>query len=174
MWFWFVVRDGVIAIITVIALSYEEAGGVAVSIVAGVLLTLLGFFAHEWGHLWGAQLAGAIVRPPRTLFSPFLFLFDLEASGTRGFLWMSYGGYLGSVLGLVVLFLPTVLGHPRLSFSIAQALALIGVLVTFALEVPATVRARRGVLPTKGPAYTKKNTQNDTATPQKQSGAERE
>jgi hypothetical protein len=126
-----------------------ELSASAVAVVAGLLTTLVGFFAHEWGHLLGALSAGGIVLAPRRLYSPFLFFFDVAKSDRRAFLMMSYGGYAASVVALAAILLSV--PWRTLSGVTALVATSLGVLATFAIEVPTTVRvARGGPLPSGG------------------------
>lgn len=121
----------------------------AVAVFAGLMAALVGFLLHEWGHWLGAAAAGGVLHAPRKLHSVFLFFFDVAKSSRRAFLWMSYGGYAASALGvgLMIAFLP----RDAWSGRVALLAASIGMLVTFALEVPTTLRvARGGELPRGG------------------------
>jgi hypothetical protein len=154
----FLVRDLLIVILLVVAWRVDselrvahagELGAGAVAVVAGVLTTLVGFFAHEWGHLLGALVADGVVHAPRRLGSPFLFFFDAARSDRRAFLAMSYGGYAASAVALAIIMV-AVPWH-TLSGLTALVLTSLGVLATFAIEVPTTVRvARGGALPSGG------------------------
>ena len=150
----FLARDGAVLGATV-ALLWLERGVVEgweahlLAIAAGVLVAVSGFLAHEWGHLLGAVVSGGSVRAPERLVSVFLFAFDTARSTRRQFLMMSYGGYLGTALSLVVI--AVVVDPTRLSGLVAWGLVAVGVLATLALEIPTTVRvARGGALPTGG------------------------
>lgn len=153
----FVVRDSLIAIL--LAFAWRADGEMralapglvasAVGVTAGLLTTLVGFFAHEWGHLLGAIAGGGVVHAPRSLRSPFLFFFDVERSDRRAFLAMSYGGYAASGVALAVIMLAV--PWRTLSGMTALVATGLGVLATFAIEVPTTVRvARGGALPSGG------------------------
>lgn len=154
----FLARDALVATVMLIIwqadgeLRAGAAGGPAanaVAVAAGLLTTLVGFFAHEWGHLLGALSANGVVHAPRRLHSPFLFFFDVAKSDRRAFLAMSYGGYLASAVALALI----VLAVPWRALSGLTALIAtsLGVLATFAIEVPTTVRvARGGPLPRGG------------------------
>lgn len=121
----------------------------AVAISAGLLTTLVGFFCHEWGHLLGTLLANGVAHAPRRLTSPFLFFFDVATSDRRAFLIMSLGGYVASALALAVIVLTVPWGS--LSGLVALVATTLGVIATFALEVPTTIRvARGGPLPNGG------------------------
>ena len=153
----FIVRELLVLAATTLAWLAEErfyARGDALAFVVAVAAALLtayaGFLAHEWGHLWFARMAGSVVSYPRSVFSSLLFHFDSARNDRRQFMWMSAGGYLASVLGvtLIILLVPA-----RLSGWLAIGLAGAGVLATFLLELPITLRVRRGApLPT-GSAY---------------------
>jgi hypothetical protein len=153
-----VLRD--LAILMVTALGWwadtmlrDRGGGLAmtVAVTVGVLTALCGFLAHEWGHLAGSVLSGSVVHYPPRLLTPLLFHFDSAKNDRRKFFWMSAAGYLATVLvvALIVWFVP----HQAWSGRIALALAGIGALVTFVLEVPITVRVARGAPHPLGVAY---------------------
>ncbi len=154
----FAARDLVVGAVTAGAWALEarargskrfEARAVAVG--AGLLTGLVGFAAHEWGHLAGSIATGGVVHEPDALTSPFLFFFDVEASSRRAFLGMSYGGYAGTVLASLVIlrFVPP----KTLAGKVALAATTAGVLATFALEIPTTVRVARGGPLPKGGVY---------------------
>jgi hypothetical protein len=114
---------------------------------AGVLAAVTGFLVHEWGHLAGALAVGSFVHYPNRLLAPLLFHFDTAKNDRRQFLWMSYGGYAGSLVGLAVI----AVAYPldALSGRVALGLAAVGFVVTAVAEVPTTVRVHRGApLPT--------------------------
>lgn len=154
----FLVRDALFAalLFEVWRLDREmraaQSDGLSASVVAvsaGLLTTLVGFFAHEWGHLLGAFAGRGVVHAPRRLSSPFLFFFDVAKSDRRAFLAMSYGGYLASAMALAIIMLAV--PWRALSGITALVATSLGVLATFAIEVPTTVRvARGGPLPSGG------------------------
>jgi len=101
---------------------------------------------HEWGHFSGARLSGAISpvpKKPSRLY--FMFRFDLEQNSTRQFLWMSWGGLLGS-WSLVLMALILV---PLDSWASAMLISvLLGRAVNAtAFEYPIIQRAGAGVPP---------------------------
>jgi hypothetical protein len=118
------------------------AGAAALAVLAGLLAALCAYLAHEWGHLAGARLGGALVHPPERVATVFLFNFDSDRNDRRAFLWMSTGGFLASALGLALLL--AVLPLEALSGRVALGLALIGVLATALLELPPFFRVARG------------------------------
>lgn len=120
----------------------ESSTPVWLSVIAGVSITVCGFLGHEWGHWLGATISGATIEPAQHLRSIFLFVFDVERSTPRQFLFMSYGGYLASALGLFAL--ASVLSLDRLSSWIALGLTALGALATAILEIPATIRVHQG------------------------------
>ena len=151
----FALRDASIFTLTGVLMWYDAAAGDAspplLAIATGLFGTLCGFLLHEWGHLLGAMWTGSKVAFPR-LGSPFLFLFDVSQNGPRQFLAMSYGGYAGSIVALILL--GSLLSPHMLSGQVGLGAATLGVLATFVLEVPTTLRVRRGEpLPSQGPAY---------------------
>lgn len=125
------------------------------SIAAGLGYAVMGFLLHEWGHLTGSRLAGAVVHPAPRLFSPLLFHFDTSANDRRQFLWMSMGGYAVSAAWLT--FVLATADTARWSGRIALGFVVIGAIGTVVAEVPTTLRVWRGApLPT-GAAYRKQS-----------------
>jgi len=142
-------RDLVLLLVTLALWAFEArlrgAGGAlaaGVAIAAGVLAGLCAYLAHEWGHLAGAKLAGAVVHPPRRVATVFLFNFDSDANGPRQFVWMSWGGFSASAAGLALLL--TVLPFDALAGRVAGVVTVLGVLATAALELPPFFRVLRG------------------------------
>ncbi|MEM1416570.1 MAG: hypothetical protein AAGH15_16785 [Myxococcota bacterium] len=132
----------------------DVAAGVDVplarSLLAGGLTVVVGFFAHEYGHLLGALASGARVHA-QAPWSPLLFHFDVARSTRRQFLAMSYGGYAASAVSATVIALTV--PWDRLSGWTALGLMGVGLFVTAVLEIPTHVRVLRGgPLPT-GAAY---------------------
>ncbi len=147
----FALRDAVLLAATAGAWSLDaslRADGtagtvaIAVAIFTGVLTTVSGFLCHEWGHLFGTWLGGGVAHAPKRLASVFLFFFDVERSSRRSFLSMSWGGYVASAVAgaLIAALVP----WQALSGRVALGLTFVGVAVTFALEVPTTLRVARG------------------------------
>lgn len=118
---------------------------VPVAILAGLMIPIAGFLAHEWGHLIGARVAGARVHMPASVLT--LFLFDYKvAENTRGhYLSLSAGGFIAS--GLVVALLLVGLSFDHLADQIALALTALGVIATFVIEMPPAWRVYRGGAP---------------------------
>lgn len=123
----------------------------AASVAAGVLLTIVGFLVHEWGHLAGSLATNSRVHFPNRVAAPLLFHFEVEHNDRRQFLWMSYGGYAGSLVGLALI--GAVARPEALSGKIALALAGLGTLATFIAEVPTTIRVARGAPMPNGYAF---------------------
>lgn len=125
-------------------LRAEGAAGVGpllVAVLAGALLTLSGFYAHEWGHYLAARWAGATPTPAASPLSVFLFEIGESECSREQWLWMSAGGYVASIVGLAA-----ILGVIDLSVTsgrVAAVLTSLGVLATFVLEIPITVRVYR-------------------------------
>ena len=112
-----------------------------VAVLAGALLTLSGFYAHEWGHYLAARWAGAAPTPAASPWSVFLFEIGESECSREQWLWMSAGGYAASMLGLAVIF--GVIDLSVTSGRVAAILTSLGVLATFVLEIPITVRVYR-------------------------------
>lgn len=143
----FAVRDAGLALLTVAAWHNDcraRAGsaGVASGVSAGLLTALLGFLAHEWGHLAGAILSGGVVEEPASVTSPFLFHFDVERSSRASFLGMSYGGYVGTAVA--ALSIAALVPREKLGGRVALVATALGIATTLALEIPTTVRVARG------------------------------
>lgn len=127
--------------------AHDGAVATAVAIAAGVATALCGYLLHEWGHLAGAWLAGAVVHPAQKAGSVFLFRFDSDLNGRREFLRMSWGGFVAS--GVVVAALLWLLPLGTLAGKVALGLVGLGVVATLVLELPPAWRVARGApLPT--------------------------
>jgi hypothetical protein len=124
---------------------------VVVGVLAGVAAAACGFLLHEYGHLGASLATGATVSYPPSPFSALLFHFDSARSDRRQFFAMSFGGYGATLVAVAALaaFAPL----DAWSGRVALALAGLGSLVTFALEVPITVRVWRGAPLPSGVAY---------------------
>jgi hypothetical protein len=119
----------------------DGAPSLALALAAGVAVTLSAFHAHEWGHYLGARLAGARPRPGRTLRTLFLFELDESECSREQWLAMSAGGYVASVIALGVI--ASIVDLSAWSGRITMVLVGLGVLATFLLEIPITVRVYR-------------------------------
>jgi hypothetical protein len=147
-----ILRDSTLTL-ALVALWSLEARGVrigpdwVVPILTGVFTALVGFLLHEWAHLAGALATGSKVHYPNRVLAPLLFHFDTEENDRAQFLAMSYGGYVGSALGMIAILLFVPLG--TLAGQTALGLAALGGIVTAVAEVPTTIRVfRGGSLPT--------------------------
>jgi len=149
----FVVRDGVIAAITLLLWFWLlRSGGVALNIVTALMTVICGYLAHEWGHLFGCWFRGSVVQMPERVTALFLFNFDVGRNDRRQFNAMAMGGFIASVV--YVFALAALLPLDLLAGKIAMALTVIGVIATFVFEVPTAWRVFRGApLPTQGPAF---------------------
>lgn len=154
----FVLRDAAVVAVTATAWQLDgrlraQGDGVAlaVAVSAGLLTALVGFLAHEWGHLAGSLATGSVVHFPRGLAHVFLFHFDARANSRRQFLWMSAGGYLATLVavGGILALCPLDAWSGRVAVALAGA----GMVVTFALEVPITLHVARGGPPPDGAVY---------------------
>ena len=130
----------------------EGAGPIALSAVTALLTTLLGYLAHEWGHLLGAMAAGAAFQLPATPFeSFFLFRFDRGRSSRAQFFAMALGGFAASILSVLLFVL--VLPGGVLATPLTLGLVALGVVATFVIEVPEFWRVWRGGPLPDGPAF---------------------
>jgi hypothetical protein len=143
------VRDLALLLVTVLLWlasqrldTQASAWTVPVSILAGFMIPVCGFLAHEWGHLIGAWTRRSTVHMPRSVFTIFLFDYKPAENNREQFLSVSYGGFIAS--GLVVALLLVTLSFDRLADQIALALTLLGVIATFVLEIPPAWRVFKG------------------------------
>jgi hypothetical protein len=123
----------------------------AIGVTAGVLATVAGYLAHEWGHLTAALASGSVVHLPERIASVFLFNYDVTRNGRRQFLLMSCGGFIASTLVIALFFL--VLPLDTLAGRVTLVLTLLGVAATFILEIPPAWRVYRGGPMPTGVAY---------------------
>jgi hypothetical protein len=119
-----------------------SAWRVPVAILAGVMIPVAGFLAHEWGHLIGARAGGSTVHMPKGVLTLFLFDYRAAENSRAQFLKLSCGGFVAS--GLVVALLLAVLSFDHLADLTALGLTLLGVIATFAIELPPAWRVYRG------------------------------
>jgi hypothetical protein len=153
-----ILRD--LAALTVAALLWwldatgPRDGGIrsmAIATGAGIGAAIAGFLLHEWGHLAGALVVGSRVHFPDRVLAPLLFHFDTVRNDRRQFLWMSYGGYAASALGVGAIVALAPLG--RWSGQLALGLAGLGTLITLIAEIPTTVRVHCGAPLPQGYAF---------------------
>jgi len=145
----FIVRDlsfVVVAVVLWIVSAHlhdlDGAWGLVLDVATGVATLVPAALLHEWGHLAGARLGGSKVRFPDGVFAKLLFDFDVERNDRGQFLMMSFGGYAGSLLGVIVCW--GALPPDRLASWIAQTGAVIGLIVSILIEFPHTLQVLRG------------------------------
>lgn len=127
--------------------SWAAVGGVATAL----MTVLMGYLGHEWGHLAGAWLSGAVVHLPPSPVAVFLFRFDTVQNGRRQFLCMSAGGFISSAI--IVAFLFVALPRGLFASHVALSLTVLGVLATFILEIPSAWKVWRGGAMPQGAAF---------------------
>ncbi|MCA9697931.1 MAG: hypothetical protein KC431_10440 [Myxococcales bacterium] len=146
-----IARDLIIAglmvglVTAALAADVGASAHVVLSIVAAVLVGLCGHLLHEYGHLVASLLSRSQVRFPTRLGAPLVFDFEVAVNSRRQFLIMSTGGYLGSLLAVVLI--ATLLPRDTLVGQIALGLALLGLVASAVLEGPTTWRVARGAAP---------------------------
>lgn len=157
-------RDLAIVAATVALVSWShglQAAGAALhwplAILAGALVAVSGYLAHEWGHLLGALSRGSRVELPPQLAAVFLFKFDSDRNDRRQFLAMSMGGFISSIL--VVALLLSLLDLHYWADRIALGLVVLGVIATFILEVPGAWKVYKGAPLPHGAAFVGGDTQ---------------
>lgn len=159
MFFKYFVRDMVLLALCLLAwrlnLSALAATNTLTAILCGtltvVLTVLASYEVHEWGHLGGALLTGSTVHAPDRLIHQFLFHFDGKRNDRRQFVGMSIGGLAASLVALAILLLALPL-H-TVAAKVALGLVGLGIVVTFAREVPEAWRVHRGITVPTGPVY---------------------
>src|SRR5688572_28013375 len=102
---------------------------IPVAILAGMMIPIAGFLAHEWGHMIGARVAGARVHMPKSVLTLFLFDYKVAENTREHYLSLSAGGFIAS--GLVVALLLVGLSFNHLADQIALGLTALGVIATF-------------------------------------------
>ena len=121
----------------------EGPGLIALSTATALPTTLLGYLAHEWGHLLGAMAARAAFKLPATPFeSFFLFRFDRDRSSRAQFFAMALGGFAASILSVLLFML--LLPRGVLATYLTLGLVGLGVAATLIIEVPEFWRVWRG------------------------------
>lgn len=141
---WFLLRDGLIVTIVVIAWVLwwpVSAGAGPLADFAGVMLGIGGaavaFVCHEWGHLLGAIASGGRYTLPPGLASPFLFSFDSRRNSQRQFVIMSLAGFAVTGAALVVVY--WCLPADALATRVVRGAVLFLASLTVFLEVPLLV-----------------------------------
>jgi hypothetical protein len=114
---------------------------VVLGVVTGFMITVSGFYAHEWGHYLAARWAGASPVPSPSPISVYLFELEEDACTRRQWLTMSLGGYLATIVALPIIL--AIIDVHALSGQVALVLTGLGVLATFGLELPITYRVYR-------------------------------
>lgn len=147
----FIVRD-VFVLTATVTLLVLDAGlraapapttlSAAVGVVAGVLVALSGFLVHEWGHLLGARLSASAVHFPSRIAAPLLFHFDVTKNTRAQFLAMSMGGFIATLFAVAAVV--RIADRSAWSGRTALVLTVVGVIVTFVLELPVAYRVWRG------------------------------
>ncbi len=128
----FAIRD-VTLLLTTVVLWQNLIDYSSFHIFTAILTGLSALLFHEWGHLLGAHLSGAIVHRAPILFSPFLFDLDSHRNSRAQFLMTSATGFIATSLFLFffVFVLPLDSLAGRLSLYIGLGLASLTVLVEF-------------------------------------------
>jgi hypothetical protein len=148
----FFVRDSAFTALALALWAYLPTQNLALHVVTGLMTVVVGYLIHEWGHLVGCWMRGSAVRMPDRITAVFLFNFDVQRNDRAQFNAMAMGGFLASIVFVVVLlaFVPL---H-TLAGKIAVVLTILGVIATFILEVPTAWRVFRGApIPQQGPAF---------------------
>ena len=138
-----ILRDGAILALTLAAWRLAPRDSLALAIPTALMTVIVGYLAHEWGHLLGALASRSTFELPRTPFSSFfLFRYDRVRNTRTQFVAMALGGFAASLLTVVVLLLVLPRGTPASLISLA--LVGLGVLATLVIEVPEFLRVWRG------------------------------
>ena len=134
------VRDACIVSVTT-ALWYMPEGTGAFELLLGLMTGLSALLFHEWGHLLGAALGSARVKPT-ALWSPFIFDLDSRSNGRRQFLSVSLWGFAATAVYLLLFF--SLLPQDRLAGQVAQWSGLFLATLTVLIEFPIAFHVYRG------------------------------
>lgn len=144
----FVARDLIIVSLTIVLwwlLAEKSQGGGAVADlsgwVAGLMMGVCAYLAHEWSHYLGALAAGSRVEIGSHLASGFLFSFPAEGNSLGQFVMMSLAGFVATALSVWAFYsyLPDAYLATRVARGGALFLALLGVTLEFPLLMMALV-----------------------------------
>ena len=108
-----------------------------------VLAYMLIYIFHEWGHLIGARLAGAVM-PLQPYKSIALGQFDITQHSKRQFIFLSWGGVIGYLLATlltIVVYMSGFLGVAGAGMAIA---GLAFSLQALSVDLPQIVKVYRG------------------------------
>ncbi len=94
---------------------------------------------HEWFHLMGAQMAGAVFRIPDKL-GLFIYDYDFSSNSLGQFNTMSVAGQLGSWVAVVLLFMSVPLDNAGRAMLGSGALG--GAVFAGVIELPPLLRAQ--------------------------------
>ena len=142
----FVARDLIIVSLTIVLwwlLAEKSQGGGAVADlsgwVAGLMMGVCAYLAHEWSHYLGALAVGSRVETGSHLASGFLFSFPAEGNSLGQFVVMSLAGFAATALTVWAFYahLPDAYLATRVARGGALFLALLGV----TLELPLLMMA---------------------------------
>lgn len=129
-----------------------EGGGLRwTDLLAASLTVFCAYLLHEWGHLLGAFWGRSVVELAPSVFSVFLFKFDTALNNRQQFLRMSAGGFIASLVAIVLLL--WLLPDEGWARRLTLVLTALGVLATFILELPSAWRVARGASLPIGAAF---------------------
>ena len=128
----FAIRDLILLLITLI-LWQNLIDSSVFHVMTAAFTGISALLFHEWGHLLGAHLSGAIVHRAPSVFSPFLFDLDSQRNTRPQFLLASGTGFIATscFLFFFVLVLPLDTLAGRLSLYLALGLASLTVIIEF-------------------------------------------
>ena len=153
MLFRFILRDLVIVALTLVLwwlLAEDSSGNGATADlsgwIAGLMMGVCAYLAHEWSHYLGALAMRSHMQVGTRLASGFLFSFEADRNSVAQFVVMSLSGFLATALVIFAFYayLPDNYLATRVARGGALFLALLGVV----LEVPLLLT---GVLTKKVP-----------------------
>ena len=139
----FAIRDSALLALTLLgwALSIVPKEGWIGGLLGG-MTGLCALLLHEWGHLYGAHRAAAIIHPAPRLWLPFLFDVDSANNTREQFLSISLWGFAATFVFLVMfmVFLPLNELAGRVALGVGALLASLTVIIEF----PIAWRVYRG------------------------------
>lgn len=124
--------------------AWQAATGFGLASVLAVLAAIpagvtLAFLGHEWSHLLGARLGGAAYTVPDRL-GFFVYDYDFARNDVRQFFLMSYGGQIGGMLALLLLWWSVPLDTAGRAMLVCAALGF--VVFAVVIELPVLRRTR--------------------------------
>ena len=137
----FALRDAVVVAATVALWVSAELDERWWHIATGLLTGVCALLFHEWGHLYGAHRAGAVITPS-PIWSPFLCNVSSTENDREQFLVLSLWGFYAT--GVFVVLFGLWLPRELLAGKIAMTIAVVLATLTVVIEFPIAWRVYKG------------------------------